>query len=82
MTPEDIQKLKDDIAEFDAYKNLLTEEQIQHPLDKTSQDVVHQDILVPTGNVLIPFSQINYNQAIEVNVNGKKYLLDTSSIYT
>ena len=76
----EIGQLKRDIAEFEAFRQSIDRQQLTFPLDKKSYDVVHKDVLVPTGNVLIPYFLVNYDDAIEIIVKGKKYLIDATSI--
>lgn len=76
----ELDQLKKDIQEFEEFKNAIDRQQLIFPLDKKSIDVVQKDVLVPTGNVVVPFSLVSYNDAIEVKIRDKKYLIDTTSI--
>ena len=75
MTPENLQQLKDDIATFDAYRQTIDEKQVSFPLDKESQDVIHTDLMIPTGNVTYPANRILFANYIPIIVNGKRYLV-------
>lgn len=74
----DIQEIKDGIAKFEAFKKELERQQLVFPLDKKSIDVVHDNVVVPTGNVVIPVGLVAFNEAIEITTLGKKYLLETT----
>lgn len=78
---ENLEQLKKDIAEFESFKNNLDRQQVTFPLDKKSQDVIHKDTLVPTGKVIVPYSDATYDESIEITVNDKRYLLETSKPY-
>ncbi len=84
MTPEEqtkyIDQLKSDVSTLEAWKKNVESQQVDFPLDATSQVVVYQDLMVPTGNVVIPYNLVTYDEYIQVNINGKKYYLVTSKI--
>lgn len=75
-----IEQLKKDIMEFESFKESLDRQQLTFPLDKKSYDVVHKDAIVPTGNVVEPYSLVTFDEAIEMIVKDKKYLLETSTL--
>jgi hypothetical protein len=77
----DIEQLKKDIQDFEIFKESILRQQVTFPLDKKSIDVVHKDVVVPTGNVIIPYSLATYDEQVEIEVYGKRYLIDTSSSY-
>lgn len=74
-----LDQLKKDIVEFEAYMEHIKNEQVSFPLDNLSSAVVQKDLLIPTGNIIVPYSLATYDNFCEVYVKGKKYLLNTSS---
>ncbi len=76
-----IEDLIKQVDEFEAFTKEIDRQQLTFPLDKKSIDVVHKDVVVPTGFVIIPFNLATYDEAIEIEVVGKRYLLETSSSY-
>jgi hypothetical protein len=81
MNNEDLQKLKNDIEEFDTYRNSLNENQVTYPLDKVSKEVISADLMIPTGNTILASNIVLGYESIQVNVNGKKYYLQTTVTY-
>lgn len=77
----DIEQIQKDIMEFEIFKESIDRQQVTFPLDKKSIDVVHKDVVVPTGYVIVPFSLATYNDGVEVEVYGKKYILTMSAPY-
>jgi hypothetical protein len=71
---EQIQQLKKDIAELEAYKLGIERQQLTFPLDKKSRDVIEKDLMVPTGKVTYPTTVLTVTAGVEVVVNGKRYL--------
>lgn len=72
----EIQQLKKDIAELEAFKAFIERQQLTFPLDKVSQDIVHKDLMVPTGKVTYPADILSYgSDAIEGIAYGKRYFI-------
>ncbi len=76
-----LDQLKQDIADFEAFKESIDRQQVTFPLDKKSIDVVHKDVLVPTGNIIIPYNLATYDTAVEITVADKKYLIESTLPY-
>lgn len=77
----DIDQLKQNILEFEAFAKNIDRQQLTFPLDKRSLEVMHEGLMIPTGVIVYPvvpntvpdvFSQ-------EATVNGKRYLLNFTS---
>lgn len=79
MIQDQINQLKIDVAKFESFKIGVEKKQLEYPLDKKSVDAVYKDIVVPTGGVIIPAGLVSFDESIEVDINGKKYLLETTS---
>ncbi len=77
---ETIQQLKNEIIDLESFTVLIDREQLKFPLDKKSIDVVHTDIVVPTGNK-IPLDFPSYDDGVEIVLDNAKYLIDVSSPY-
>ena len=77
----DIEQLKKDIQEFEIFKESILRQQVTFPLDKKSYDVVHVDLIVPTGVVVYPVTPnvVPDSFSQEATVNGKRYLLNFTS---
>jgi len=84
MTPQEQQKyiaqLKSDIAILEAFKAKVEKRQVDFPLDSNSQKVIQQDIATPTGRTVIPYNLATYDESIEIDINGKRYYLYSTSI--
>ncbi len=77
----DITKLKNDIEELERFTKQLESKQLNFPLDQNSINTVRLDLLVPTGNFIIPAGLASpYDESIEVNAGNKKFLLQTTEI--
>lgn len=76
----DIEKLKNDIEKAKAYKAKLENRQVDFPLDPNSLKVIHKNLLVPTGNVVEPYSLASYTESVEIIIGSQKYLLNTTPV--
>lgn len=76
-----MEQIKKDIAEFEKYMKKIDAKQVSYPLDARSQKVIHKDLPVPTGGIAAPYTLITFNRALDVEVNGKRYYLLTTTEY-
>lgn len=67
---EEIQQLKNQIAEFETWKEQKEQQQIKYPLDIQSQKIARQDLMIVTGNTVAFGDLPSFDTAIEVIVNG------------
>ena len=75
----ELDQIKKDIAEFEEFKKSIDRQQLTFPLDSRSIGVMHEDLMIPTGNIIYPYidgpitpGSLNSQEA---TVNGKRFLL-------
>ena len=72
---EQIKRIEAKIAEFQAWKEARTSQQLVFPLDKQSQDIISADALKVTGDSVVPVSLLSADTALEVRTGGNIYWL-------
>lgn len=77
----ELDQIKKEIADFEAFKTKLENRQIDYPLDVHSRNLIRKDTLVPTGLKVVPVGLGTWDESIVVKMNEKKYLLETTSAY-
>ncbi len=86
MTPEEqqikINQLKFQIEILESFTSNMTIDQIKYPLDKESIDIANKDTLISNGFLVQPANLASpYSESVQVTLNGKKYLLNTTPIF-
>ncbi len=75
MTPQEIDAFKKQVADFKAWKESIERQQLRFPIDIKSLDILNKDVLVVTGEEVVPVGLLSADTAIEIDVNGTKYWL-------
>lgn len=65
--------LRSKVAEFEKWKAERELQQISFPLDYASREIVQENFIVATGNVVIPVGLLSANTALEIKVNDQFY---------
>ena len=74
----EIEQMKRQLTELEAYRVGIEGQQLTFPLDEQSKIAVSKDILIRADIDLIPYTLASYNESTTIEINGTKYLLDTS----
>lgn len=75
---DDIKLIKNQIKELEDFRSKIQKQQLDYPLDDESYDVLRENMIVPDGTFLVPIGLGTYSDYVEIDLNGKKYLLETT----
>jgi hypothetical protein len=75
----ELNQLQKRIDEFEKFTKQIDRRQLDFPLDKGSQVAINEDVLVPTGGVVFPYTLVAFDESIEVDINGRRYYIYSTS---
>lgn len=72
----DLTLIKNQIEELEAYRNKVTIQQLDYPIDINSKNIILGKAIFEVGSV-IPISLATpFDESIEVSIDGDKYLIE------
>jgi hypothetical protein len=79
---EELNQLKKDLVELTEWRERQESKQLRFPIEIGSKNVIHRNLLVPTGIEITPTGLLRSPfKVIEVMINGEKYWLNVAGKY-
>lgn len=77
----DLTLIKNQIEELEAYRNKVTIQQLDYPVDINSRDIIYDKSLIFVADAFPLSASSPYDESIEVETRGKKYLLSSTQYF-
>lgn len=74
-----ISMMIEQLGRFEIMKEDMQRQQLNFPLDQVSKNNTTVNLPLPSGGVVLPVTLATYDEEIEVDVNGKRYFLYSTS---
>lgn len=77
----DLTLIKNQIEELEAYRNKVTVQQLDYPIDINSSNIIYDKSLIFVADAFPLSASSPYDESIEVVAKGKKYLLSSTQYF-
>jgi hypothetical protein len=68
------------ISILEDFKQKKERQQISYPLEQSSLPIIHEDVVIQQGQIVVPFNLVSYTEPFQVRINNEEFNIASTPI--